>query len=135
MAIADALGGHWPRTAREAASELSRDLEDGSDGVLLLADLRKLFEDADADALFTDSIKHQLHAMEERPWPEYADMGKPITAPKIAALLRPFGIRPHSVRVGTDTAKGYRRELFTEACGPLPVRHLRRKRHAVTTHC
>ena len=109
------LGGDWP-----AGREGSRGAVRGCRGPIrwrapIVGPARPVRAPRNADALFTDTIKRELHAMEDRPWPEFGDQGKPISAPKIARLLRPFGIRPRSVRIDTETAKGYRREWFTEA--------------------
>jgi hypothetical protein len=113
LAIADVAGGAWPEKARRATQLLSvAGFEDGeSRREMLLADLKALF-DADTDpsgALFTDDILAKLGAMELRPWPEYR-AGKPITSPQLAALLRPVHVLPNTVRRGTITKKGYRRE-------------------------
>jgi len=60
--------------------------------------------------LFTDEILSKLHAMEERPWSEYGKRAKPLASQQLAALLRPLGVRPGSVRRGEKTNKGYRCE-------------------------
>ena len=51
FAIADSAGGAWPERARAAALTLSesREAEDSSIGVRLLADMRTVFEDTGAD--------------------------------------------------------------------------------------
>ncbi len=40
---------------------------------------------------------------------------KPITQSGIAKLLKPFKIKPSTVRLGAETAKGYKREDFSDA--------------------
>jgi putative DNA primase/helicase len=52
--------------------------------------------------------------MEDRPWPEWRN-GKPITAPQLARVLRPFGIVPLNFRRGNEVVKGYLADRFTEA--------------------
>ena len=50
--------------------------------------------------------------MEDRPWPDYQGG---LTKSRLAQLLRPFEIRPRTIRISkTETAKGYRREWFDD---------------------
>ncbi|MGH7054935.1 MAG: DUF3631 domain-containing protein [Stellaceae bacterium] len=115
IAIADEAGGGWPECARAAAIELTRDSEDsGSARVLLLGDLRELFEAEPNGVLFTNEILAALHKRDDRPWPEYRH-GKPITARQVAALLAPLKIAAGTVRRATETAKGYRADAMADA--------------------
>jgi hypothetical protein len=112
FAIADLAGGTWPKRARLAAIELSTDGEDAmSSGVLLLADLRELFANQPSGVLFTREILKALHADETRPWPEWKN-GRPITDRQLAALLKPYKVKPKTVRRGIETDKGYRLDWF-----------------------
>jgi hypothetical protein len=112
FAIADFAGGTWPERARLAAIELSADGEDAmSSGVLLLADLRELFANQPSGVLFTREILKALHADETRPWPEWKN-GRPITERQLAALLKPYKVKPRTVRRGIETEKGYRLDWF-----------------------
>jgi putative DNA primase/helicase len=107
LAIADTVGGSWPEVARQAALALTDTDDEGSVGTLLLQDLKRLFDDEGVDRLQTDRILAKLHAMEERPWPEWRQ-GKPLTARQLSKLLKPFGISPRTIRLEGDvTAKGY----------------------------
>lgn len=120
LAIADAAGGRWPSRAREAALELhgQADLEDLPLGVLLLADIQRAFDAADVWTLSTDELRDRLNSMHESPWPNFATHGvKTGLSPRsLARMLRPFGVRPKTVRMPGDgetpTRKGYRREWF-----------------------
>jgi putative DNA primase/helicase len=119
LAIADDAGGEWPARARRALLDLYgvRAKNEGTmeAGALLLADIKLLFTGLSALRLTSAQIVEHLAKQEERPWPEWRH-GKPMTAPQLANALRPFGVRPGTIRVpGTDTAKGYYREAFTEA--------------------
>ena len=50
LAIADAVGGHWPETARRAAVELSQNEDDQSSiAIQLLSDIRQIFSEKDID--------------------------------------------------------------------------------------
>ena len=117
LAIADAAGGEWPVIARKAALALAGEQEDDSIGVLLLQDIRVIFDDRSADRLPSNDLAHALAALQDRPWSEWRK-GKPLTANALSRLLKPFSIVPGSIRVGMgskDTPKGYKREQFEDA--------------------
>jgi hypothetical protein len=126
LAVADAANGGWPARAREAAARLSADDDDSQHaGALLLSDLRDAFTQRNTAVLFTAEILGVLAKIDERPWPEFRN-GNAITARQVAALLKPYGIKPKTVRRDTTTEKGYRREWFDDAFArylPPPARH------------
>ena len=122
IAVADASGGLWPDRARAAALKLARDDEDDSARVLLLADMRQLFDNQPSGVLFTREILAALHDDETRPWPEWKH-DKPITGRQVAGLLKEHHIKPKTVRRGEQTDKGYKLEWFEEAFARyLPAR-------------
>lgn len=105
LAIADLAGGHWPTRAREVALLFSGvQAEESTSSVELLADIRVLF--GGQKVVSTDVMLDGLLELTERPWPTWS-RGKTMTARHLAGLLRPFGIRSGSVRVGDLTPKGY----------------------------
>ena len=116
LAIADVAGGGWPTRARAAIGKLTDDDDDDeSAGVLLLGDLRDLFEARKVDRLPSADMAEHLGKLEERPWPEWKN-SKPITQRQVAALLRPFRIVPVSIRLPDGkTPKGYHRDQFADA--------------------
>jgi len=116
LAIAEAVGGDWPEQARRAALLLNGQVDetDHSAGVRLLADLRDLFLERHADRLPSEDIVEALGEMADRPWPEW-NRGKPISQTRLAKMLRPFSIRPRTIRVGSETAKGYLHTDFEDA--------------------
>lgn len=118
LAIADAAGGEWSERARKAALSLSgaEEGEDASVSVLLLGDLRSLFEDRDTDRLSSSEICEALARMEDRPWPEWK-VGRPMTARQLARVLTPFKIGPKQVRFASGTTSGYHRDQFSDAWG------------------
>jgi hypothetical protein len=108
LAAAELAGGGWPERAQAAATVLALDAEDAALArVLLLADLRRLFDGEPSGVLFTREILAALHKDETRPWPEWKQ-GKPITDRQLAALLTEFKIVPKTVgrRAYTDKAIG-----------------------------
>jgi hypothetical protein len=127
LAIADAVGDEWADRARRAAILLARDGADPDNGeisgVLLLGDLRELFDAERTGVLFTAEILDVLCSREDRPYSEYR-RGRPITASQLAALVRPFGIPTNqTVRRGSATNKGYRAKDFADAWARyLPAR-------------
>jgi uncharacterized protein DUF3631/primase-like protein len=113
LAIADVASGDWPSRARAAAVMLSASSEDDTPAILLLADIRSLFQSV--DRLRSADLAEQLAGMECRPWPEWGRARKPITQPQVARLLRPFDIEPRTVRFATGTARGFLVTQFTDA--------------------
>lgn len=135
LAIADAAGGDWPARARKAALLLSGEtlIEDADVKVQLLWDLRDIFIERDADKLASETIVEALVKLETRPWSEWR-RGKPLTQNSLARLLKPFRIHPKTVRVGTDTPKGYDRADLVDAWNRyLPAEEGVSNRHNATT--
>jgi hypothetical protein len=124
IAVADVAGGDWPQRARAAAVTLLEGEagDDGSRGVRLLADIRSVFETVATDRLASADLAAQLATIEEAPWGDI--YGRPLDARGLARRLRPFGIRPDSVRFEDGTLKGYQRAWFEDAWSryllPLP---------------
>jgi putative DNA primase/helicase len=129
LAIADAIGGAWSALAREAAVALSAGRADADDskGILLLADLRELFDKSRADKLSSEEISATLATFEERPWSEWGPQRRAITLPQIARLLKPFGIASKNIRLSAEkVVKGYQRSDLEDAWSrylPPPKRY------------
>jgi hypothetical protein len=114
VAVADLAGGGWPTQARDACRAMTADAaqaDDGSLGERLLRDLRVVF--GDAQALWTTTIIERLGELDEAPWGDY--YGQRVSDRAIAKLLRPYGVRSRTVRVGAETRKGYHREDLVDA--------------------
>jgi hypothetical protein len=126
LAIAELAGGDWPDQRRKAALGLSgTGDDDGGSSVRtqLLSDLRELFLSQSADTMPSEEVCRVLKDMESRPWPEWKN-GKPITPRQLARLLKPFGIEPRQVRMGSANVRGYSaedcRDAFTRYLSPIP---------------
>lgn len=121
FAIADQAGDAWPERARTAARVLTaRDSDSETIRILLLADLRDLFAERNADKLASAEIIEALTSKEDRPWPEWRN-GKPLTTRQLATLLKPFGIKPKNIRLDDDrTPKGYDLAGFADAFSRYP---------------
>ena len=128
LAIAHHAGGGWPARARAAAIALATGAVDASDeahGHVLLVALRAIF-DADGAALASKTICEKLNDDEELPFGGYGD-GTGIAPRGLAKLLRPYGIKPRTVRPAGETAtsRGYNREQFAEAWARYAPEHTR----------
>lgn len=117
LAIADLIGGDCPETARLAAMSLTeseQDEDNTSIGVMLLADIKDIFEARKTGKISTEDLLFDLHAIEERPWLEWS-RGQAITSRQIARHLKPFDVAPRTLRMGYKTQKGYELEQFKDA--------------------
>jgi len=116
IAIADLAGGEWPERARKAALLLHGQVDeaDTSYGVQLLVDIKAIFLQRGENALPSKDIVEVLSEMEDRKWPEWRHE-KPITERQLAAILKPFGIKPKPMRFGQRAGtRGYRLEWFKD---------------------
>ena len=115
FAVAALAGGHWPEAVRKAALLLSRRPGVEEHAVTLLGDLRDLFMLAGVDRLASEDAVRGLSILEERPWSEWR-AGQPLTPAQLATLLRPFAIRPQTLKLGArHTLKGYHIHQFDDA--------------------
>jgi len=73
-----------------------------------------VFDLLGADKLPSAALTDALAAIETSPWGEWSH-GKPLSAPKLARLLRPFGVTPRTIRIGAETSKAYELADFEDA--------------------
>ena len=114
LAIADLAGGDWPDQAREAAQRLSGAADVSSTGTRLLADIRRAFDETDADALASTDLLGKLTADADGHWAEWKG-GKPLTQAQLARLLAPYGISPERFWRERNRQRGCLRERFQDA--------------------
>lgn len=116
VAVADLAGGDWPIRARDAAVRLSsgEQREDASIGTALLAGIRQ--ELGDASAIFSTDLIVRLATDTESPFATWTTDGAPERwAPRrLAKLLKEFGVKSKTVRVGGETGKGYHLDDLVE---------------------
>jgi uncharacterized protein DUF3631 len=118
LSIAEHAGDAWRARAREAARELSSggdDTDQAPDQVQLLADIRDAF--GDEGVISTANLLAYLNSLDESPWGARR-RGEGLDARGLATMLRPFKIKPRTVRTGegaAGTARGYRLEQFEDA--------------------
>jgi putative DNA primase/helicase len=120
FAIADAVGGEWPKLARDAATKLSGEPDDESRPIELLKDIKTVFdgdpetESDGCDKISSADLIAKLNDMDGRPWADYR-RGNGITSNQVARILKPFRIYPRQIRIDAKTLKGYRLEWFSDA--------------------
>ena len=120
FAIADVVGGRWPRRARLGAIALHGTSESDEDHALvLLDDLRTMFDERRTDRLRSAAIVDSLVAREDRPWPEMPG-GHPLSARGLAKLLGRFAVRPTTFRDADGTGKGYQLAPSKDKRGSIP---------------
>lgn len=113
LAIADACGGEWRQRTEDAIAGLTggeSEEDETTAGLLLLADLRRVFTEQEVEQIRSDTLMEWLATLEERPWPAYGRAHKPITQRQMAILLRPFGILSKNLWINeaVKVKKGYR---------------------------
>jgi len=108
IAIADAAGGDWPDTAREACSHFvevaATDRKGGGLRLRLLSDLRDLFESRGVEEILTSDILTALCALDESPWGDLD--GKALDSRRLASELKPYGVASRNIK-RFNNAKGY----------------------------
>ncbi|WP_442803437.1 DUF3631 domain-containing protein [Streptomyces pseudogriseolus] len=130
LAVADAIGGHWPERAREACVTLvkaSKANDKGSLGVRLLTDLRDHVM-LGIDRLPTVAILDRLNALDDAPW---ADLnGKPLDNRRLSRMLAEYmtadnePIASRNIKTAGSVLKGYYAADLVDAwaryCPPPP---------------
>jgi hypothetical protein len=114
LAIADLAGEEWAAEARQASVILSAagDEDELALGPQLLAGIRRGMDGR--QAIGTADLLALINADEELPFGAWNE-GKGIEARRLARLLKPYGIKPKSIRMGDGTPKGYALEDLQDA--------------------
>jgi hypothetical protein len=120
IAIADSFGPDWGKRAREAAITFSQGHRDEDLAVVLLGDIRTAYDSRRVDRFASKALTDTLVAMDSTPWSEWRGIHddqnpRKLSQGELAKVLRLFNVKPHSIRFGTTTAKGYLRSMFEEA--------------------
>jgi hypothetical protein len=111
------------QSARAPPSCRDENESEGSIGVVLLADIRDIFNALGVDRISSAHLIEKLCEITPRPWVEFGKSGKPITQNKLARLLKSFrqgddnAITPQLIRLpdSDDPVRGYRRNQFDDA--------------------
>jgi uncharacterized protein DUF3631 len=123
LAIADDLG--HGEAARAAALALSANRLDEDPGIVLLVDIRTVFETLSVDRIPSASLVRGLLALDDSPWhdwrgPQDDRPARKLSQSELACLLKPFEIRPRTVwpahrLPGAKSKSGYYRSQFEDA--------------------
>jgi hypothetical protein len=132
--------------AREAAVLWAGEHQDEDAAVILLGDIRDMFDGRGVDRLPSKTMVDHLNATDDAPWVEWRGIRgnqqpRKLSQGELARLLEPFQIRPRTIRIfaaasGKPTVKGYYRAQFEAAwrsyckadvtpSQPKNIRHLR----------
>ncbi len=116
LQIAQLAGDAWFQRLTEALQTIfvAASAEDTSIGATLLTDVRTIFDELKTNQISSKVVAEQLCATEGRPWAEWSN-GRGLSANDLARQLKKFGVYPHTIRVGDETPKGYRRTDFEDA--------------------
>jgi hypothetical protein len=116
VAIADLAGGHWPGLTRTSLISLCVEAQDSDDSIghILLSDIRQVFDASGSDRISSTDLAKALAEIETSSWAEW-NKGQPISANKVAKLLKPYGVEPECLRIGLKTPRGYTRQSFEES--------------------
>jgi hypothetical protein len=109
LALADLAGGRWPELARVAARGLTARAQEYSPIGSLLMDIMMVFIVGKTQRIFSRELIAVLTSCDQRPWNELRK-GKPVTETWLAQQLRAYGIKPRTIRIGEQVAKGYVQE-------------------------
>jgi Protein of unknown function (DUF3631) len=133
LAIADYFGRG--EDARPAAIALSANRLDEDPGVILLTDIRIVVDALDVDRIASAALVEALLALEDSLWHDWRGLkddrpARKLNQSELARLLRPFDIRPRTVRhADSKTSRGYLRDQFEAAWSA----YLPGSRHTDTT--
>ncbi len=114
LVLADLAGGDWPERARQAAVGLMTAAQESCPIGALLFDLLLVFNIKGTEKLFTREVLAGLSGLGNRPWHSMR-RGAELTEAWLAQQLRPYGIKPQTIRVGEAVGRGYLAEDFTES--------------------
>jgi hypothetical protein len=111
--------------AREAAVAFACAQQDEDAQVLLLHDIRAIFDARGVDRLFSKTLVAALNDLDDSPWSEWRGIHgnqqpRRLSPGELATLLAPFGIRPRTIwplhrTADTKSGKGYMRSQFEQA--------------------
>lgn len=122
FAVAKVAGGRWPDLMFNAAKTLRLDTDDEADiRERLIHDIRNVFEEAgNPEVIKSGELVKQLNDIETAPWGDLRG-GDGLSPIKLAALLKPFGIRPFKARPsGGESIRGHWLQSFESVFARYP---------------
>lgn len=112
--VAALLGEDWPSRCERAFRELTV-VEEPELQTMLLRDIRQYFATSGSSRVTSKELCEALNSDEEGPWRTCSNNGKPITPNLVGKLLRPYGVKPKTMRVGNSTLRGYEKAQLEDA--------------------
>ncbi len=104
----------WEEKCKTAMELLTgSENKEESDSILLLKDIKTIFESEEETKFPTKFFLKKLNAMEHRPWAEYYH-GKELSPVKLASILSHFEICPKPFRFKDRVKRGYSLDQFKE---------------------
>jgi hypothetical protein len=124
IATADSLG--WGKQAREAMMVFAREYQDADAKILLLRDIRRVFDMSKADRLPSKTLLDALYGLDGgESWSEFSGVRgeqqpHKLRSSELASMLRDFRIKsrviwPANRTATSKSAKGYLRRHFEDA--------------------
>ena len=124
IAIADSFGPEWGLVARDAALAFAKGHRDEDIGVVLLTNIRDLFDTKGVDRFTSAALACAL--AEREPWSAWCGIRddqspRTFSQGELAKLLAPFDIHPKTVwparrhDTGASSSRGYHRSQFEAA--------------------
>ncbi len=107
-------GPEWEQKLHTAAVSLASSANSESAGVQLLLDILSIFIECGRDKVFSRVLANTLREGEGC-LKSMAVNAATLNEQQLAHLLRPYGIKPVSIRLGKQVNRGYAREDFVEA--------------------
>jgi hypothetical protein len=90
--------------------------EEETAAIMLLRDIKGLFEETDWIKIHSSILVEKLITLEERPWSEWKK-GKPMTQNSLSKILKTFSIYSKDIRAGVPekVARGFELDQFEDA--------------------
>jgi len=113
--IAQQCGKGWPESVKKALLAVLADSGDDEDtlNIRLLKDIETIFSGLNGDRILSSELVRRLLAIEDAPWQTYG-YGKGLNQNSLARMLKHFKVRPKTIRIRDDRAKGYDSKQFEE---------------------
>ena len=112
----------WSEKARQALLKLYGQQDEEQDlSIRLLKDIKRAYDETGENAFFTEELLRKLvEIADDAPWPDWFEEALKrekiqSAASKLAYQLRPYRIKPKTVRKDDETGKGYSRDQFEKA--------------------
>ncbi|MFD1261724.1 DUF3631 domain-containing protein, partial [Entomomonas asaccharolytica] len=113
--IAELAGGHWPQTAINSAIRINGEQEENdSIRTELLRDIQTILAMKSIDRIFSHELATYLNEDNESNWFMW-NKGRGMTPNSLSKQLKEFDIVSKTIRIGSNTAKGYIKDQFKDA--------------------